>query len=709
MKHRVRLYSAALLVSAAPFLSVSCSKQEDSTAAAGGTGTAKSGTVIAGSVATAPASAWGFTAHLPKTTEGFVSLYRLGDLVTSFKSSGFVKKVLSIPEVAKEINMEKIQAIWDNNAPLKDAAALLESEVVFSMQEGFTDSALSLAKAVGPVMMAGIRQSIQNRQAGAGGPAGGMMDIMQSDPKAVAAMVQGLVETDLPPVMIALKAGSAKDRVDAMLKSGLEAMPPEAKQMLEPGTFKLAGKHEFQSLTFKAAKAIPPNAEDAVRAQLTQFVGDPAKAASLTGKLLAKTIEISWGWVDDSLVIGIGKDHSHVKLASPADGVLSLPETSARTGAWESKKPISLSYTSLKTNQAIVAALGGMMDTIISIVESGAGKAPFPMDGIIADLKKLSARANELWPSKVTASVAASWWDGGLNVESFGGPVLEAYDSSKPLSYGSLAGPATVLLSETRVNEASRDKAFAFVEEVVATLWSSFQTNVKPNLPPDAQQKLAMADVAIPVIKDLWTSIQVFRSALGSESGLLVNLDGAMPPLPQIPPELKNVKIPRILVVSDLKDRAKLGAAWLGISKVVNGIAALAQVPVKPDPVEKQEGNVTMWGLPIPIDTGDLWPHTAVAGNRWYLGTSPSFTKEAAGKTVAPSGPPAGTHVRLNFKAIWDYANSVSGVIPIQPEERKNMTLALELLSVFGEIDSRMGEDKGDSHITLFVGIKDLK
>jgi hypothetical protein len=216
-----------------------------------------------------------------------------------------------------------------------------------------------------------------------------------------------------------------------------------------------------------------------------------------------------------------------------------------------------------------------------------------------------------------------------------------------------------------------------------------------------------MADMAIPMLKELWSSIQVFRSALGSESALLVNLDGAMPPI--APPDFKDVKIPRLIVVSDLKDRQKLAASWLGISKTVMGVAAMTGAKVKPEPVEKKEGDVTMWGFPLPMDTGDLWPHTAVAGNRWYMGTSPSLTKEAATKSPAPSGPPSGTHLRVNFKAVWDYANSVSGVVPIQAEVKKTMQQAMELLSALNELDARTGNDKGHTHIKVFIGIKDLK
>ncbi|HEX2749512.1 MAG TPA: hypothetical protein VHM91_16000 [Verrucomicrobiales bacterium] len=722
MKHRTRLYSAALLLSATPLLTVSCGKKEEPGAQAGATSGNKAEVISAGSPAPVSVSTWGFAARLPKSTEGFTAVYRLGDLVTGLKNSGFLKKVFSMPAVAKEISMDKIETAWDNNADLKEAASLFQKEVVVAMPEGFTENVLKFAKLLAPVpkgFAAAAEFNAAELQKAAGTPGNrsfsqksawdGVVEEYQK-PETIAFAVGVVADADVPPLLIALNAGSARTAIDDKLKSAMAALPPEAAKMLEPGSFKVDGKYEFQTLKLTASKAMPPEAAEGVKAQLGQLLGDPAKGAAAAEKLLAKTVEFSWGWVDDTLVLAIGKDHSHVKMVAASEGVLSLPELSSRAAAWQGKSPVSLSYSSLKTNQAVADALRGLKETIFVMMQSGAGTSPIPLGGLIADLKKLSARADELWPLKVTASAAAAWWDGGLHVESFGGFVTDAYDSSKPLTYGSLAGPATVLLSEGRVNEAASNKAFAFLEEAAGTLWTSFQTNIKPNLPPDAQTGVSMGESVLPLVKETWKNLQIFRSALGSESALLVNLDGTMPPLPNVPEELKSMKFPRILAVSDLKDRAKLGEAWSGFSKVFEALTALTTgAKGTPEPVEKKEGALTLWGLPLPNDQGDLWPHTAVSGTRFYIGTSPPFTKEISAKTPAPSGPPSGSHVHVNLKAVWDFAATAISLSPAQPEQKQHMTDAFQLLSVFDQFDARAGDDKGDTHIQLFIGVKDLK
>ena len=133
---------------------------------------------------------------------------------------------------------------------------------------------------------------------------------------------------------------------------------------------------------------MPPPEVEKMKAEFSSMTGDPVKGAALAEKVLAKTIELSWGWVDDYFVFAIGKDHSHVKLASAADSVLHVPEVSSRAAAWQAKKPLSLGYVSQKTARALTEVFGGMTDTLISLVELGAGQSPIPLDGIIADLRK---------------------------------------------------------------------------------------------------------------------------------------------------------------------------------------------------------------------------------------------------------------------------------------------------------------------------------
>ncbi len=718
MKILARHYSAALLISAVSFTAVSCKKDEPASSG-GAASTTPAGAAASGEAAVS-SNSWGFAARLPKTTEGFVAFYRVSDLWNGVKDSNLVKKIMSNPVLAKEMELDSLKAAWEQNDQLRETAAMVEEfagqEVVIAMPEGFTENVMKLVKTMGPFLNNAFTSGMQRtaKLAAEGQVAAPELSAFEQfmksqTPEQLQAMLTNLTEADLPSVIVAMKAGGARAKLDGLVKQALDSMPPDAQQVFEKGTFK-DGKYEFQSLTLRVGKAMPPGKVESMKADFSKLAGDPAKGAALAEKVLAKTIELSWGWVDDHFVLALGKDHSHVKFSTAGDSVLSLPEVSSRAAAWQAKKPFSLSYVSQKTIRGLADAFGGVTDTLVSMMEMGASSSPFPLDGIIADVKKLGARATELWPNDASAMVGASWWDGGIHSESFGGAKPRALDASKPLTYSSLAGPATVFLYESRVNEAESDKSVAFFEEVCGTIYASYQKNIKPNLPAEMQGNIGMGEaIGIPMIKGLWKSVQDFRAALGSESAVLVNLDGAMPDLPQVPADMKSAKIPRMLMVSDLKAPAKLAESWKGVGSVISTVIGLTKAPVKAEPTEKKSGATTLWGWELPMDTGDLWPHTGVSGAHWFVGTSPSFTNEAAAKTPAPAGPASGAHVRINFNAVWDYAASLVPLAPNLPEQKKNMTDILDLCRALSEIDARTGEDKGDMHTTLFIGIRDVK
>jgi hypothetical protein len=718
MKPRLLHYTSALLISATPLFTTSCGKDESSASG----GASKSGASASASPAASgevSAPAWGFAARLPKTTEGFVAFYRSADMVEGFLGSNWFKKLTSLPPVAAQ--WEGVKANFESDPQAKEALALAKEiagkEAVFVLGEGATESGVQLASALAPLlkvafmsgMQSGIKRAAEGTETVPSGPAFGEV-LANLPPEQLAEIVSGLVEVEIPPLLAAVKAGSAREKIDGFMNQALASMPPEAQEKIEKMDFGVSG-NKFRSLKVTLSKAMPPEVQDAMKQQLAAMMGDPAKGAAAAEKVLAKTIEASWGWVDDYLVVGLGKDHSHVRLATLADSVLSLPEVAPRAAAWQEKKPVMLSYVSQETSRALGGMFGGIMGTLASLAEAGKANAPFPLDPLIADLKKLDARAKEIWPNDPNAAVAAAWWDGGLNIEGFGGPKPRAFDASKPLTYASLAGPATVMFYNSRVNEAESDKTFAFVGEAAETLYSSFQKNILPNLPNEQKTQIGVgASMAVGMVQAVWNNFQAFRAALGAESAVLVNLDGVMPPLPDVPAELKDMKVPRLLMVSELKDREKLTAAWKGIGDIIGGLIATTGAPIKPTPTEKTEGELTMWGWELPMDLGDHWPHFAVAGDRWFSSTSPTLTKETAAKAPAASGPSIGMQLKINFAALWTMVDNLVSRIPADGAEQKAMmTRLLPLLRSLGELDARCGAVSGTAHHQLTIRVSDAK
>lgn len=698
--HRFRVIPASLALAVAPFMG-----------AVPLASTLAAAPVAVTAEAPAGHSAYGLAARLPKDTEGFVSFYHLRDLWDGFFKSNFYKKVMSNEMLVREMNLDDILREWENNGEVREyaklAANVFGNEVMITLPAGFTDKLAAILKQVPSLQGAYINARMPSRAGDA--PSERSM-------KAMLPVVEAVSNLEVPPFTLSFKAGASRDMLKGLINQGLKEIPEKVMSKLDRSTFELSGGYSFDRVVLKVEKVVPEKAQADMKRELVRATGDDAKGAALAGKLLAKTVELAWGWVDDYFVLSLGTDHNHLKFGTAIDSILTHPDVAARAAQFAAKNPLSFSYASQKANRTL-GEFGGLLKTLIDLAGSAkSAGAPFPMEDIVAELRKLDAKADAIWPNDPDAAVGAAWWDGGLHAEAFGGSKPRSFDNSKPLTFGSLASDKTLVLYESRTNRPYRDKVFTWFEEFAASVAGIYQNTVKPALPPDARQKSAMGEmIALPMVKELWKSFQAFRAAMGEESALLVNLDGAMPSIPQanIPPEVvAKGKIPRLAWMSELKDRAKLTESWNGLKTIISSAAAIASAQggfnIKTEPVTKKEGNVELWGFELPMETGDVWPHTAVSGDRWFFGSSPSFTKELAGKTPAPHGPACGSHCQINLNALWNFGDAWSALIPCGPQEREQIAFALSMARALGGLDCRCGEENGQSHDSIHIAIKDL-
>lgn len=725
MKSKTLHIAAGLLLSTAPFSLLSCKKSESSAAPA--ENPAAETSAPAPSTVNDPSS-WGFAARLPKNTEGFIALYNAGSLVQSLLNSNWFKKVKTQKAFGAEIEAGLSQLESDPQASvvLSLVKEIAGKEIVFVLSEGASAqltqySDVSGAEIFGWVF-SGVGAEFPMLMDGDPPPPESIGDslppkIQPSDAvgsevpfgrDARLKFMEFAAKVEAPPLMLAVKAVSAKAQIDKFITEALAALPAEVRAVVEEGTFTVGDGIEFKSLAFSAAKMpVKLGAAEAELKEMTEHLGSEKKAADMIASIRLKKAVAAWGWVGDYLVLSLGKDHSHVKFSAPGDSVLSTNEMSSRVAEWQAKKPFALGYLSQAATRNFNG--GSVVNTLVSIVELAAGQSPIPLAPLIADMKKLGGRYLEVSPNDADAIATAAWWDGGLQAESYGGAKPRSFDSSKPLSLTGLAGPTTIMSATSRVNEAERDKTFTFLEEISATVWESYQKNIKPGLPQEMAAQTGLAEaIGIPMIKNLWKGIQDFRGSLGSESVLMVDLDGAMPALPNMPPNMEDIKIPRILFASELKDPAKLSASWKGLGDLMGSVIALSEAPIDPKPTEKKDGDLTSWGWDLPMDLGDIWPHAAVSSNRWFLGTSPSLTKAAAGAAPAASGPAVGAHLRVNFTPLWKFAAALLPMSPTNgPGEMEAAEGVLGLIQAVSELTATTGESAGMSHTKLHVVIKD--
>ena len=667
---------------------------------------------------------YGFAARLPMDVEAFSAFYRLHDLWENLSGSKWAAALLDLPAVKENKEFQDAIARWKTEpgvAKAKDIAeAILGAEFIAVEPAGFTARFMPWIDTLQEFQSASLMSGLSGKRQD---PDKLLRDLAPE-------LIPALVKNEFPPMFFVSKAIKAKADIDGGVNELLKAAAAKPQPGVEFGEFKLADKYEFRNVTVVAKKLVAAFDEARMQLQLKEMLGDEKKAKDAMTAIMAKRVELAWGWMDDYLILSIGPDHSHLKFAAgEADSALAIPAVARRATQFMAKRPMSLSYGSAAMFEKIFKPVEYSKTFDKVTEELGGILKPEQITGMRADVKRLEAMAHGLFSSKFDPMVGVNFWDGGIRSEVFGGARQTMIDSSKPLAFSGFMSPAVLLLADSRANAATSAKLANFVEEGAATLWGWFEKYGRAMVPEEGRQGAAMAEgVVIPLVKEFWRACRQFSKALGDESAMLVDLNGTMPKLPDVPPPFAAGKIPRIAFIWEMKDRAAVSAAWGNFDKIIKQVLALipkGENPKQtvPEPQMKKDGDIEVHFIPLPIPTDDLLPHIAISKDRWMISSSPTLSKELAGKSAASGGAPLGTEFRFQFTALWDFAEAWLKLMPKpQPQAAppdappgKDVMVAImlpriiQLARSISAFEWRVSEEDGQARNSVFLKLQDLK
>ena len=666
--------------------------------------------------------AYGFAAMLPKDVEGFGVNYRLHDLWVKLSGSNWAKTFINLPALKNEPKFQQALQQWSSPQAAK-GKEILESfvGVEFAGAEcaGFTEKFMPWVDLIGELQALNFQRGFMTAMSGGQAP-----DSQKLFRDAMPELIPALGKCDVPPVYFAFKAVKSKAELDAGLAMVLAQLGTKLPPGVEIGKFKLADKYDFQNVTLNAAKLVEAMQEEMIRGQLAEMIGDEAKAKQAVEALKKKRIEIAVGWVGDYLIISIGTDHSHVKFAgSPADSALAIPAVARRAAEFATRKPLSIAYggtamlEKLHGKLEFADAFKKISDELSTLLK------PEHIAAMQADVRKFEGKAQALYTAKFDPMVSVSFWDGGIHTEAFGGAQQTWLDAAKPLSFTSLLTPAAFVFADSRSNPANDGKIADLIEDGTGMLWGWYEKYGRTMVPENERQGAQMAEMmALPMIKDLWAASRKLSKALGHETAFILDLNGNMPKVPNLPPAFADGKVPRIAWIAEMKDRAGVSDAWTGFSKIIKQLAAFAPGGV-PDPVMKKEGDTEIHYLELPIPTDDLLPHIAISKDRWIISTSPSLTKEIVAKSPAAGGAPLGGEMLMQVPAVCDLADAWLKVIDKDPttffHSSHDQKEYAELRPTFGELiklgrsiqslEWRVFTEGGASRNSMFLKLDDVK
>lgn len=674
------------------------------------------------------APTYGFVARLPKDVEAFSAIYRLHDIWVSISNSKWAATLLDLEPVKQNPDIQNSIKQW-NSPEAQKVKGILEAvvgnEFIVVQPAGFASKAAPLMEAYGKFFEAYLQQAFL---AGLSGKQMGPKEIQTLMQNAAPELIPAFAKCDVPPLLLITKAGKAKADIDGAFKQLTEMVGTKLPPAFELGSFKVADKYEFKTMSVVAQKLVAQFQEVQFELQLKELLGDAAKAKEMVALIAAKRAELAWGWVDDYFVVSLGSDHSHVKFAADEAGsALAISAVAKRAVQFADKKPMGLAYVSkelsekFSTRVEFADSFNGISNELRGILK------PEHIAAMQADVKKLEGRAQSLFTWQFDPTVAVSYVEGGIHADSFGGLRNSLFDSSKPLSFASLVTPSSFLFFNSRGNGAQSKAVADFIEDGAGTLWGWYEKYGRTMVPPEGRGGVALVEgTAKPMVEQFWKSGRALCKALGAESAFILDLNGNVPKLKEIPPFLADGKIPRIAYVAELKDRAALAESWKGFASLIKQIGAFVPPDVLPQgvpqPVMKSEGDVELHYIPLPVPTDDVLPHIAISKDRWIISTSPSFSKELASKPAAATGPALGSNDQVNFSAAWDLAEVWLGVVDknaetmLSPADAKEFQqvrpmigTGLKLARCLRGMESQISVEDGQARMSIHIKVEDLK
>lgn len=668
---------------------------------------------------------YGFAARLTKDVETFSESYRLAALWSSISNSKWAAKLVEV--VKSQPEGQKMIDQWNSPQtakPKEYAEAFLGNEFFMAGSAGFSQKVAPWAELGKQVYFLYYQAMITGGMMG-GKPADMNKGVARMFKDNANELLPKATKLEFPPVLMGFKAGKVRTEFDATLKQALGALPPT----VELSTYKVGDKYDFQSLSITVRKVVPQFQEANMLLQLKEVLGDEALAKSAVDAIMAKRFEVSWGWVEDYLIVSLGTDHAHVKFASSdADSALSIPEVAARAALFAGKNPISLEYYS-KALFDVISTPTELAKPFAEITQSLQGIiAPEAIAGMTSDVKRLEIKVQDLMKTVNSAQVGVSYLEGGFRMDALGGPRSANATPAQPLLFSTLSTPTTALSIVGHDDGTDGAKVADIIEDGAAMVWGWYEKYGRTMVPEDGKQGAAMAEaMALPMVKDFWKSCRQLGKAFGDNSAVLLDLNGAFPPAPQAPKiVLDSGKIPRLAIALELKDRAALSEAWKGFEKIIKQAIALipqgADAPPVPEPVMKKEGDVEIHYVDLPMKLGDLLPHIAISKDKWMLSTSPTYSAELA-KLPTTGTTKQDADLQMNFGAVATFADHWVKLMASNPTEffqdpttaeqfQKNKPLIDAALILFRALKSagiQMGEEGGKSHITLSLQVEDLK
>jgi len=593
--------------------------------------------------------AFGFLSRLPADTEGVIGALNFSDLYRAISTSETIKGALdffgegSISEQEIQMGQEAIDTY-------------VGKELFFALCAGSTDK-LSHLNTVKDQMGNFAFGMLNAKSVTAGGADPNEMVANLREPLVTALrnenseLSKAIAGFECPPIILGSKMdGGAAQQVAAWLDTMEDQLPPIA--IVSPfdigdSTF-TSWKINFQDIITEAEKA-----------EINEFFKDEKATDALVKMLRAKTFELTYGVIDNYLVVTLGSNHDHLKFVSNPEESILAAKRFQFSDAYLNKELIGYAFAhkGLLSLGKQGGGIQGMAEKISSALTTAQDSAEVKELG--GWINRLGTQLSGMGKGEAQTYLGVTYMDEGLHGESVGGFTSELADGKSKAYFANMAPADSALVISGATNPAFRKKSIELVETLAAGVEIGVKAYSSESESPEVlNQYKGLKDGFGSHLEKIWGTLSGdFIEGLGSHSGVIVDFNGTMPKkIPNVPNVIVNEgKIPRIVIASDVKDRKKLAASWEAINAELN--SAFEKIPdlelQVPDVMTGDSDHLATHYFSFPYFSNNFMPSLSLNDELFFLSTSKQYTESlAAAAKESSDGDIRGLYMRVNYTEV---------------------------------------------------------
>jgi hypothetical protein len=394
----------------------------------------------------------------------------------------------------------------------------------------------------------------------------------------------------------------------------------------------------------------------------------------LIAAMKTKNLVIAHGALDNYAMLYLGGDEKSCPLVDKVEDSLAANDAISFVDGYQGKQLAGFVYG--EQGLARTAVVGSLKDMALGVRDGLAGSEGFGDTRELASLLELVGEKEDalLGLAKTDALGGLIVLDEGVKFELFGGTDRGGIDHAAEHrlgGIGGLGGSGEVLLSGSWVatpeySKRAREYGEAMVESAYAIAGKMAGMEIE-----DSEQ-FAQFQQFFGLFNDkfradgvaMWDAMATADSGLGMEAALVVDLKGAMPPLPGVPQEMVDGgRFFRASMISPVTDRAKLKESWSRLDASLKNIfKTISEMSEKEIPMQKpisseKEGLMTYF-FSLPFSNEDFMPSVTV-NDKWFVASTSKLQAielTAAAEAATPVSR-KGAWLELDFDALRKFTS----------------------------------------------------